>query len=51
MDSPFINLMEIPSLKRYSLNPQVGMKGSVVNVVVEVNLEVLPRSFDNMATV
>ncbi|GLV47536.1 hypothetical protein CBL_21329, partial [Carabus blaptoides fortunei] len=43
----------IRPLKSFALNPQLGIKGSVVNVPIEVNevLQVLPRKFDNMATI
>ncbi|XP_055845331.1 uncharacterized protein LOC129911529 [Episyrphus balteatus] len=53
MVAPFINFMQIRDLKPFALNPQLGMKGSVVNISVEVNdmLQVLPRKFDNMKTI
>ncbi|XP_055856560.1 uncharacterized protein LOC129919626 isoform X2 [Episyrphus balteatus] len=53
MVAPFINFMQIRDLKPFALNPQLGMKGSVVNISVEVNdmLQVLPRRFDNMKTI
>lgn len=34
MVSPFINFMQIRHLKKFALNPQLGMKGSVVNIPV-----------------
>ncbi|CAH0384546.1 unnamed protein product [Bemisia tabaci] len=53
MVAPYINFMQIRPLKPRSVNPQLGLKGSVVNIPVEVNdmVNVLPRQFDNMATV
>ena len=51
--SPYINFMQIRPLKSFALNPQIGLKGSVVNIPIEINdiLQVLPRRFDNMATI
>ncbi|XP_026481429.1 uncharacterized protein LOC113388245 [Ctenocephalides felis] len=53
MVSPVINFMQIRSLKPYALNPQLGLKGSVVNIPIEVNecLKVLPRKFSEMKTI
>ncbi|XP_055685061.1 uncharacterized protein LOC129791128 [Lutzomyia longipalpis] len=53
MVAPIINFMEIRELKKYALNPQKGLKGSVVHIPVEINdmVKVLPRRFDNMGTV
>ncbi|XP_055695158.1 uncharacterized protein LOC129796986 isoform X2 [Lutzomyia longipalpis] len=53
MVAPIINFMEIRELKKYALNPQKGLKGSVVHIPVEINdmVKVLPRRFDNMNTV
>ena len=53
MVSPYINFMQIRALKSFALNPQLGLKGSVVNIPIEINdiLQVLPRKFDNMATI
>lgn len=50
MVSPFIPFMQIRPLKPYSLNPQLALKGSIVNVPVNVNemIECLPRRFDQM---
>ena len=49
---PLLNFMQIRPLKRYALNPQIGMKGSVVNIMIDLDmLQVLPRNFDAMATV
>lgn len=49
----YINFMQIRPLKIYSLNPQLRMKGSVVDMPIEINdiLQVLPRSFDKMSTI
>lgn len=53
MVAPIINFMQIRPLMPHSLNPQLALKGSVVNVPVEVKEMVtkLPRRFDNMGTV
>lgn len=53
MVSPFINFMQICALKSYALNPQFGIKGSLINIPIEVNkfLEILPRSFNDMDTI
>ena len=53
MVAPYINFMQIRPLKPFALNPQLGLKGSVVNIPVEVNdmVQVLPRKFNNMATI
>ena len=50
MLSPVIPLMQIRELKR-SLNPQLGCKGAVIHIPVEVNemLDVLPRQFNDMS--
>ncbi|XP_059142987.1 uncharacterized protein LOC131930491 [Physella acuta] len=53
MVSPYINFMQLRPLKAYAINPQIGMKGSVVNIPIEIDdmVQVLPRAFDNLATV
>ena len=53
MVAPYINFMQIRPLKSFTLNPQLGAKGSVVNIPIEISdmLTVLPRSFDEMATI
>ena len=53
MVAPYINFMQIRALKPFALNPQLSLKGSVVNIAIEVNdmIQVLPRSFDQMATI
>jgi len=45
--------MQTRPLKRHAINPQLGMEGSVVNVAADINgmMELLPRSFDNMAII
>ena len=45
--------MQIQPLKSFTLNPQLGAKGSIINIPIEINdmLTVLPRSFDKMATI
>lgn len=44
--SPFINFMQLRDLTPYALNPQLGIKGSVVNIPVSVPemVKQLPRS-------
>lgn len=51
--APILPFMQIRPLMPHSLNPQLGVKGSVVNIPVEIPEMVnsLPRTFDNMATV
>ena len=53
MVAPYTNFMQIRPLKSFTLNPQLGVKGSVVNIPIDINemLTVLPRSFDEMATI
>ena len=53
MVAPYINFMQIRPLESFTLNPQLGAKGSVVNISIEKNdmLTVLPSSFDEMATI
>lgn len=45
--------MQIRPLQAFAINPQLGMKGSVVNIPIEVNdmAQTLPRNFDNMSTI
>ncbi|XP_055685430.1 uncharacterized protein LOC129791330 isoform X1 [Lutzomyia longipalpis] len=52
MVAPILNFMEIRELKKYMLNPQKGLKGSVVHVPVEINdmIKVLPRKPNEMKT-
>uniref|UniRef100_A0A8D8UR91 ATP-dependent DNA helicase n=1 Tax=Cacopsylla melanoneura TaxID=428564 RepID=A0A8D8UR91_9HEMI len=51
--SPFLPFMCIKPMKAFSLNGQLGLRGSVVNISIDVNemLTVLPRSFDEMSTI
>ncbi|GBM80454.1 ATP-dependent DNA helicase PIF1 [Araneus ventricosus] len=53
MVAPYINFMQLRPLKAYALNPQIGMKGSVVNIPIDIDdmVQVLPRAFDNLATI
>ena len=53
MVAPYINFMQIRPLKPFSLNPQLSLKGSIVNIAVEIQdmIKVLPRKFDQMATI
>lgn len=53
MIAPYINFMQIKAKMSHAINPQLGLKGSVVNIPVEINdmINVLPRSFDNMQTI
>lgn len=53
MVAPIINFMQIRPLMPHSLNSQLSLKGSVINVPVEIKdmVTVLPRSFDDMNTV
>lgn len=48
--SPIINFMQIRELKPHSLNSQLGIKGSIVNIPVEIPtmIDVLPRKFEEM---
>lgn len=48
MISPYLNFMQIRELMRFSLNSQLAIKGSVVNIPVEIPemVKELPRSFD-----
>ncbi|XP_031637004.1 uncharacterized protein LOC116349612 [Contarinia nasturtii] len=51
--SPYINFMQIRDLTPFALNPQLGIKGSVINIPISVPemVDVLPRSADNMQTI
>ena len=53
MVAPILSFMQIRPLKRFALNPQLGMKGSVINIMIEFDemLQVLPRCFNKMATI
>ncbi|CAA9997342.1 unnamed protein product, partial [Nesidiocoris tenuis] len=53
MVSPYIPFMQIKSLMPNILNAQQSIKGSIVNVPVDVNemISVLPRNFSNMSTI
>ncbi|XP_026470005.1 uncharacterized protein LOC113373956 [Ctenocephalides felis] len=53
MVAPILNFMQIRALKPYALNPQLGLKGSVVNISIQINdlLNVLPRKFNQMKTI
>lgn len=48
MVSPYIPFMQIKALQPYAINPQLSLKGSIVNLPVEINemINVLPRTFD-----
>lgn len=51
--SPYVNFMQIQDLTPYALNSQLGIKGSVVNIPVNVPemIDVLPRSFNDLMTI
>uniref|UniRef100_A0A8D8ZHS9 ATP-dependent DNA helicase n=1 Tax=Cacopsylla melanoneura TaxID=428564 RepID=A0A8D8ZHS9_9HEMI len=51
--SKYIPFMQIRELKRYAINSQLGLKGSVVNIPININdnLHILPRSLENSKTV
>ncbi|CAB0002561.1 unnamed protein product, partial [Nesidiocoris tenuis] len=53
MVSPYIPFMQIKSLMPNVLNGQQCIKGSVVNIEVDIKemTDVLPRNFDNLSTV
>lgn len=53
MVSPILNFMQIRALKPYALNSQWGLKGSVVNIMIDVNevVDTLPRKFNEMNTI
>lgn len=45
--------MQLRPHKTCALNPQIGMKGSVVNIPIDIDdmVHVLPRAFNNLATI
>ncbi|GBM98031.1 hypothetical protein AVEN_151122-1 [Araneus ventricosus] len=49
----YINFIQLRPLKAYALNLQIGMKGSVVNIPIDIDdmVQVLSRAFDNLATI
>lgn len=51
--SPYIGFMKLVELIPSSLNSQLGIKGGVVNIPVEINemLKILPRKFDDMQVI
>lgn len=51
--SPIVPFMQIPELQRSALNPQLGIKGSVVNIPVEIPemIQTLPRTVDRLQTI
>lgn len=51
--SPIVPFMQIRDLMPHSLNPQLGIKGSVVNIPVSVPemIETLPRSSNELQTI
>jgi len=53
MVSPYISFMQIKALQLYTLNLQLSLKGSIVNLPVEINemVNVLPKTFDEMSTI
>uniref|UniRef100_A0A8D9E244 ATP-dependent DNA helicase n=1 Tax=Cacopsylla melanoneura TaxID=428564 RepID=A0A8D9E244_9HEMI len=53
MCAPYIPFMTIVPLLPYAVNPQLSLKGSVVNIPVEIDTmtKILPRKFDNMSTI
>lgn len=50
MVSPYIGFIKLIELTPYALNSQLGIKGGVVNIEVDVNelVKVLPRKFNDM---
>src|SRR5580765_7673132 len=50
---PYIPFMQIKALQPYAINPQLSLKGSIVNIPVEINemVNVSPRTFDEMSTI
>lgn len=52
MVSPYIPFMQILALQPYALNPQLSLKGSVVNISVDINemITTLPRNFNSLST-
>ena len=52
MVSPYIVFMQIRPLTPYALNPQLSLRGSVVNIDDDINemIETLPRNFDQLST-
>ena len=53
MVSPFIPFMQIRPLLPYAINPQLSLKGSIVNIHTEINemIKILPRKFDEMSVI
>lgn len=53
MVSPIIPFMQLRDLMPYALNPQIGIKGSVVNIPVEIPemVQTLPRLPNQMQTI
>lgn len=53
MVSPIINFMQIRPLMPHSLNPQLSLKGSIVNISVQVTdmVKALPRKPNEMQTI
>lgn len=51
--SPIINFMQLKDLTPFSLNSQLGINGSIVNIPVNVPemVNILPRSSNNMLTI
>ena len=57
MVSPYIPFMQIrallPAYMPYAINPQLSLKGSIVNVHSEINemIKILPRKFNEMSVI
>lgn len=51
--SPYVPFMQMKSLQPHAINSQLSLKGSIVNIPVEINdiINVSPRRFDSMPTI
>lgn len=45
--------MKIMALQLYALNSQLSLKGSIVNISVDINemINILPRSYNSLSTI
>lgn len=53
MVSPYISFMQIKALQPYAISPQLSLKGSIINLSIEINemVNLLSRIFDIMLTI
>lgn len=53
MVAPYISFMQIMALQPYALNSQLSLKGSIVNISVDINemVKTLPRNFNSLSTI